>query len=106
MSPATVANARAAAGRVVVRRQVAPETRLLGAGSLMLAWLEEEALRLGLETIRLNSTGTARSFYMARGFSEAGDPSPGFGITTQFPLLKNLPKHPPENNQGSRSSAA
>jgi GNAT superfamily N-acetyltransferase len=69
---------------------VAPEARFLGASSLMLAWLEAEAAQLGIEMLRLNSTATARSFYLERGYVGAGEPSPGFGITEHFPLVKHL----------------
>jgi hypothetical protein len=71
----------------------------------MLAWLEEEACQLGIETIRLNSTVTAKSFYMARGFGKAGEPSPGFGITKNFPLLKNLRRASPSADAVRRAQA-
>jgi len=69
---------------------VAPEARFLGASSLMLDWLESETIHLGIEILRLNSTRTAKSFYLGRGYVEAGEPIPGFGITIQFPLMKSL----------------
>jgi GNAT superfamily N-acetyltransferase len=69
---------------------VAPEARYVGASSLMLAWLEAEASRLGIESLHLHSTTTARSFYLGRGYIEAGEPVYVFGISETYPLVKSL----------------
>ena len=71
---------------------VAPEARflLIGAGTLMLEWLENEAVRLQLETVFLDSSLTAQGFYDARGYIPAGEPTPGFGITRCWLMMKFL----------------
>jgi N-acetylglutamate synthase-like GNAT family acetyltransferase len=69
---------------------VAPEARFLGASTLMLAWLEEQAARLGLNAVFLNSSLTAKRFYEARGYEQTAEPSPGFGITWGWPMVKQL----------------
>ena len=69
---------------------VAPEARFLGASTLMLAWLEEQAARLRLPCVFLNSSLTAKRFYEARGYVQTADPRPGFGITSGWPMVKQL----------------
>jgi N-acetylglutamate synthase-like GNAT family acetyltransferase len=69
---------------------VAPEARFLGASTLMLAWLEEQAAGLGLNAVFLNSSLTAKRFYEARGYVQTDDPTPGFGITSGWPMVKQL----------------
>jgi len=69
---------------------VAPEARFLGASTAMLGWLEDEAFRLGVKAVTLNSSLTAKPFYLARGYVMAGDPIAGFGITNSWPMSKRL----------------
>ena len=69
---------------------VAPDARFLGASTAMLGWLEDEAFRLGVKAVTLNSSLTAREFYMARGYALAGEPIAGFGITQAWPMSKQL----------------
>jgi GNAT superfamily N-acetyltransferase len=69
---------------------VSPEVRFHGVSASLLAALEQEACGLGLNELSLSSTGTARRFYMERGFTECGDPRPGFSQTTIYPLRKAL----------------
>jgi len=65
---------------------VAPEARFLGASTAMLEWLENEVARLGIRIVRLESSLTAKRFYEARGYVEAGEPTAGFGITKGWPI--------------------
>ena len=52
--------------------------------------IEEEALALGIATITLSSTATARRFYRAAGYADAGPPIQGFGITLGYPMAKGI----------------
>jgi GNAT superfamily N-acetyltransferase len=69
---------------------VDPEARFLGASTAMLNWLEEEVSRLGVNTVSLNSSYTARQFYKSRGYIQTGEPVAGFGITFGWPMAKRL----------------
>ncbi len=69
---------------------VAPEARFRGVSKALLAGLEAEARALGIEAITLNSTATARRFYAACGYADAGAPVPGFGKTQGYPMRKTI----------------
>jgi GNAT superfamily N-acetyltransferase len=69
---------------------VDPDARFLGASTAMLHWLEEEVFRLGVNTVSLNSSDTARQFYKSRGYVQTGEPVAGFGITFGWPMTKRL----------------
>jgi GNAT superfamily N-acetyltransferase len=69
---------------------VSPDARFKGVSKALVARLEEEAAALGLATITLTSTATARKFYAACGYADAGAPVSGFGITQGFPMKKRL----------------
>ena len=56
------------AGGEVTLNYVAPEARFRGVSAALLAALEDEARRRGLEACRLQSTLTAYRFYLARGY--------------------------------------
>ena len=77
---------------------VSPDARFRGVSKALVARLEEEARTLGLETLTLSSTATARRFYAACGYAEAGPPVPGFGITRGFPMAKRI--SPPASSAG------
>lgn len=64
-----------------------PEARFAGAGKALLSTLELEANRRGLNSLRLESTLTAKPFYLRNGFVESGTPSEVFG-TVAFPMQK------------------
>jgi hypothetical protein len=55
-----------------------------------MAFLEAEASRLGIREIRLESTATARQFYVGRGFSPVGESSLAFGTVISYPMWKRL----------------
>jgi GNAT superfamily N-acetyltransferase len=69
---------------------VSPDARFRGVSKALVARLEDEAGVLGLATITLSSTATARRFYAGCGYAEAGPPVPGFGITRGFPMAKRV----------------
>jgi putative acetyltransferase len=69
---------------------VAPEARFRGASTAMLQWLEDEVSRLGVRTVFLRSSLTAKRFYEGRGYVQAGEAKPGFGITSGWPMVKQL----------------
>ena len=66
-----------------------PEARFIGAGKALLSFMEIEAARRGLDSLHLESTATARAFYLRNGFLPAGEPKEAFGITA-FPMRKKL----------------
>lgn len=69
---------------------VSPEARFQGVSSALIGALEEAAAKLGLERITLNSTATAHSFYLARGFQDAGRPQTGRLKDNIYPMAKVL----------------
>jgi GNAT superfamily N-acetyltransferase len=69
---------------------VAPDGRFRGISKALVARLEARAVELGLQACTLDSTGTARQFYRSIGYSEAGPPTPGFGMSLRYPMAKVL----------------
>jgi GNAT superfamily N-acetyltransferase len=69
---------------------VSPDARFRGVSKALVARLEEEAAKLGLATLTLTSSATARRFYAACGYTDAGAPVSGFGITQGFPMKKKI----------------
>lgn len=69
---------------------VSPDARFRGVSKALVAELERQARALGLDHCRLESTRTALAFYRAMGYTEAGDPQQGFGITVGLPMRKSL----------------
>lgn len=59
---------------------VVPEARLKGVSKAMMANLEAKAIDLGLERMVLDSTTTARAFYLAAGYVSSGPSQPAFGL--------------------------
>jgi GNAT superfamily N-acetyltransferase len=76
-----------------------PEARFVGAGKALLSALEVEAVRRGLDSLHLESTLTARPFYLRNGFDASGEPAVAFGITA-FPMRKRLVMVQNERNDG------
>lgn len=68
---------------------VAPFVRFKGAGKAMLTALEDHALRSGVKALHLESTRTARAFYLRNRFVAEGPPATAFGIEAQ-PMRKEL----------------
>jgi GNAT superfamily N-acetyltransferase len=74
----------------VMLNYVSPDARLRGMSKALLRRLEARASELGVETITLNSTATARRFYLSAGYRENGPTTEGFGITLGYPMAKQL----------------
>ncbi len=68
---------------------VVPAVRFTGVGKALLAALEDHAIRTGVETLRVQSTRTARAFYLRNGFLAEGPPVLAFGMEA-LPLRKPL----------------
>ncbi|HEY3796110.1 MAG TPA: GNAT family N-acetyltransferase [Bradyrhizobium sp.] len=69
---------------------VSPDVRFAGVGSALLNALEHRAAERGNAICTLQSTETARRFYLARGYSEDGPPAGKFGTTSAYPMSKRL----------------
>lgn len=66
-----------------------PEVQHAGVGKAMLIEIEEQAKRDGIGILLLESTRTARPFYLRNGFVESGSPITAFGMDS-FPMQKVL----------------
>jgi GNAT superfamily N-acetyltransferase len=69
---------------------VSPDVRFRGVSSALLTELEHRASERGNATCQLESTETARRFYLARGYSEGGTSSAKFGTAGGYPMAKRL----------------
>ena len=78
-----------ATGRIALN-YVSPDARFRGVSKALLAAMEAKAAELGVGECTLESTTTARQFYLALGWRESGPPAPGFGITTCYPMAKRV----------------
>ena len=68
---------------------VAPSVRFAGVGTALLAAIEEQAAKAGVLVLHLESTRTARTFYLRNGFVAQGPPVRAFGIEG-LPMQKGL----------------
>jgi hypothetical protein len=69
---------------------VSPDARFRGASKAMLTDLELRATEQGNEVCKLESTETARRFYLARGYSEIGLPDRKFGTISSYPMSRRI----------------
>ena len=69
---------------------VSPDARFRGVSTALLDALEARAKERGSKHCTLNSTKTARRFYLAKGYSEVGPPVGKFGINSAYPMSKSL----------------
>jgi GNAT superfamily N-acetyltransferase len=69
---------------------VSPDARFQGVSTALLGALEARAIEQGNERCMLKSTETARRFYHARGYSEAGPAEGEFGTNSGYPMSKLL----------------
>ncbi|MGA2291726.1 N-acetyltransferase family protein [Bradyrhizobium sp.] len=69
---------------------VSPDVRFRGVSSAMLSALEARARERSLGLCTLASTETARRFYLARGYSEAGPADGKFGAASVYPMSRRL----------------
>ena len=72
----------------VLLNYVAPEARFRGASKHLMQAIEAWGASRGLEWLTLDSSATALRFYLANGWTVAGPPQPGFGVTTRNPMRK------------------
>jgi GNAT superfamily N-acetyltransferase len=92
---AVIEDAIAAVGAVrdsgeITLNYVSPDHRFKGVSRTLLAALEKRAVERGNERCILSSTATARRFYLANGYVEAGAAEGHFGTQTGFPMAKLL----------------
>jgi GNAT superfamily N-acetyltransferase len=66
-----------------------PEVRFTGTGRAMLAAIEHQASSTGIQSLYLNSTLTAHSFYTKNGFETSGPTVRAFGMES-IPMTKPL----------------
>lgn len=69
---------------------VSPEARFRGVSRALLAALEARALASGNSRCRLESTETARRFYLSNGYVDEGAPSRKFGMASGYRMSKPL----------------
>jgi GNAT superfamily N-acetyltransferase len=77
-----------AAGELTLN-YVSPDARFRGVSKALLLALERRAASLGCTVCTLRSTKTARRFYLANGYVEAGRPD-GQEARRGYPMLKRL----------------
>ncbi|WP_311223059.1 MULTISPECIES: GNAT family N-acetyltransferase [unclassified Acidovorax] len=83
----TIGFASALASGEVTLCYVAPPMRFTGVGKALLAAIEAHAHRTGIDALHLESTRTARPFYLRNGFVAEGLPARAFGMEAQ-PMRK------------------
>lgn len=66
-----------------------PEVRFTGTGRAMLATIEPHVSSAGIQSLYLNSTLTAHSFYTRNGFEMTGPTALAFGMSS-LPMAKRL----------------
>jgi GNAT superfamily N-acetyltransferase len=69
---------------------VSPDARFRGVSSALLGALESRAMGRGNTRCTLESTETARRFYLARGYSESGPAGAKFGTAGGYPMTKRI----------------
>lgn len=69
---------------------VAPAARFRGASAALLTALEARAVERGAIEVTLLSTETAHRFYLSRGYRDSGPPQGKFGMTSSYPMTKEL----------------
>ena len=77
------------AGQITLN-YVSPEFRFRGISKALLVALEKRAIKRGCTSCTLNSTETARRFYLSHGYVEAGPPAGHFGMISGYPMSKAL----------------
>jgi GNAT superfamily N-acetyltransferase len=79
----------ASSGEVLLN-YVSPDARFRGVSKGIIARLEGHARELGVGTVILQSSTTARQFYYGVGYRETGRPTKGFGVTLCHPMAKEV----------------
>lgn len=75
-------------GGEITLNYVSPDARFRGISMTLLDRLEERAIELGNKECHLESTETARRFYLARGYIERGPAGGKFGTASGYPMSK------------------
>jgi GNAT superfamily N-acetyltransferase len=71
---------------------VSPGARFRGVSKALIRQLEARALEFGVRTVTLESTATARGFYLSAGYEELGPPRLNFfGRGLCYPMAKRPP---------------
>jgi hypothetical protein len=76
----------------VLLNYVSPAARFRGVSKSIIAGLEAQARTLCVDGVTLQSSRTARGFYLAAGYRELGPPTKGHGLTLCHPMAKLLPR--------------
>jgi len=74
----------------IMLNYVSPDARFRGVSKALMARLEAQASKVGIDLITVLSSETARRFYLAAGYEETGPPVKGFGKTMGHPMAKQL----------------
>lgn len=74
----------------ITANYVSPDARFRGVSTALLTALEYRAKAQGSERCELESTETARRFYLARGYSESGAANAKYGTAGGYPMTKRL----------------
>ena len=74
----------------IILNYVSPEARFRGVSKALVTRLEAQASELAAEIIVLQSTATARPFYLSLGYEENGAPTSSFSGTLGHPMVKRL----------------
>lgn len=69
---------------------VSPDARFRGVSTALLGALEARAIERGNELCTLKSTETARRFYLAKGYCDAGPAAGKFGTASGYLMTKRL----------------
>jgi GNAT superfamily N-acetyltransferase len=69
---------------------VSPAARFRGVSKAILKSLEAKARELGIPRCVLNSTETARRFYLSNGYVQQGSSASSFAKMTCYPMAKQL----------------
>lgn len=69
---------------------VSPDARFRRVSTALIGALEVEAMERGVPHLTLNSTATAHRFYLARGFTDVGEPETGRLKANIYPMTKPL----------------
>jgi GNAT superfamily N-acetyltransferase len=69
---------------------VSPNARFSGISKALLAALEQAAIAAAIRELKLESSATALRFYTRCGYTSAGPPGKGFGITSAYPMSRQL----------------
>jgi GNAT superfamily N-acetyltransferase len=77
------------AGQITLN-YVLPDVRFRGVSKAMLRALEQRAAQRGCKVCTLNSTETARRFYLSNGYTEIGKAAGHFDTNSGYPMSKNI----------------